>query len=185
MLGSAKTKLPLLTLTSWVKVPSPFGCWCFHLIKNSSFANLLCCRGGLDWQMVCLFRKPQNGCGVTIFSNNKTKHLTSCCSENLTHKQYIRHQKFYGSFSPFLLLSIYSVDMWLLEISICFCQPSFNSDANLQRKNPNPIPSVWNCIRIQTAMNIGHWSKIKLENSSPNTFFLFVHFFFGCVSFCW
>ena len=90
MPGSANTKLPLLNLTSWVKVLSPFGCWCFHLIQNSSFANLLCCRGGLDWQMVCLFRKPQNGCGVTIFSNNKTKHLTSCCSENLIHKQDIK-----------------------------------------------------------------------------------------------
>ena len=117
-----------------MKVPSPFGCWCFHLIQNSSFANLLCCRGGLDWQMVCLFRKPQNGCGVTIFSNNKTKHLTSCCSENLIHKQYIRHQSFYGSFSPFLLLSIWLVVMWFSEISICFRQPSFNSEANLQRK---------------------------------------------------
>ena len=92
-----------LTLTSWVKVPSPFGCWCFHLIKNSSFANLLCCRGGLDWQMVCLFRKPQNGCGVTIFSNNKTKHLTSCCSENDT--QDIKVFMAYSlpvSFSPFI-----------------------------------------------------------------------------------
>ena len=103
MPGSANTKLPLLNLTNWVKVPSPFGCWCFHLIQNSSFANLLCCRGGLDWQMVCLFRKPQNGCGVTIFSNNKTKHLTSCCSENDT--QDIKVFMAYSlpvSFSPFI-----------------------------------------------------------------------------------
>ena len=72
MLGSAKTNLPLLTLTSWVKGTSPFGTWWFLDWELWGFIN---------WELLGFIShfQPIDRCSATIDS----RPLGTRSSQNL------------------------------------------------------------------------------------------------------
>ena len=70
MLGSTKTNIPLLTLTSWVKVTSPFQCETILLLLTSAIGTFMFCSLGIK-----VLNNNATYCYDKIFWNLRSKRL--------------------------------------------------------------------------------------------------------------